>query len=81
MSDTTTTTKFCKDCVFAKRHISDFILFWGSYQFAKCTHPSSLKETSDFHITGKTSLSDYYFCSTQRAYECGKQARHFQSKE
>ena len=72
--------KLCKDCKFAKRNLTDFILFLGSYRFAKCNHPSAMiNPNSDYYVTGGS--SDYYFCSTQRAYDCGKQGKYFEPKK
>jgi hypothetical protein len=72
--------KLCKDCKFVKRNLVDLFFFLDSYRFAKCTHPSAIMNpNSDYYVTGNA--GDYYYCSTQRDYECGKQGKYFQSKK
>ena len=78
------TTKFCKDCKFCKRSVSDILLLFGTYRFAKCMHPR-FGTDSEYYIAGKK-VDDGKYCSGERndAYRvlgvCGSEAKYFEKK-
>ncbi len=67
--------KLCRDCKFVKRDwVFTILPPWNGFEFAKCIHPSSI--SVDGLVDGKQSN----FCSTERLFRCGKEARNFQPK-
>lgn len=76
--------KFCKDCQYARRSLSDWMFFFGSYRFAKCHHPGSLYQdrSGDGLVTGEQGKARYSYCSTMRDLSawCGTAGRWFEQK-
>ena len=54
--------KLCKDCVYRKRDLVDFILGIFS-DFSKCHAPQNLEVTP---VTGRTKYRSWKFCEGQR---------------
>jgi hypothetical protein len=72
--------KFCKDCRFCK--VAWFEKFLSGYRYAKCTHPSAVKEDElvERLVTGNDSPNLYFYCATQRLWGCDKEGKNFQPK-
>jgi len=79
-------TKFCKDCKYAKKPLLDKIFFSGN-EFLKCKHEKAIRpnntESDDysFLVDGKRNKKkEYYYCSSQRMFGCGKEGKYFEKK-
>lgn len=62
---------FCKNC---KHIIEDE----NDLQYSKCNLAPKPKIISP--VTGESSQDDFFFCKTQREYNCGPEAKYFESK-
>ena len=49
------------------------------WEFAKCVHPS-LKYTSTKNAYKGSSKDYYFYCSTNREFECGKLGKYFEPR-
>ena len=76
-------TKFCKDCKFCKRSLSDFIFLFGTYRFAMCARPG-LKEINTEYLVHKKHQPDKYCSSERMTYQwvdtCGAEGKYFEAK-
>lgn len=76
---------FCKDCKFIKPDwllgIMTFGIGSAYMEYAKCMHPNSARVKSDL-VRGEIKPKDYYYCSTQRAFEndCGSSGKWWEPK-
>ena len=75
--------KFCKDCKFCKRGLTDYLFLFGTYRFARCDHPR-LTRGGEYYVDG--SLRGEKYCSNEREYYqtldvCGPDAKYFEAKK
>ena len=71
----TDTIKKCAICKFSEPSDSG-----DKWDYAKCHHVASVKESETrWHLGEEASLA-YRYCSTMRAMECGKDAKLFEPR-
>lgn len=66
--------KKCQDCKLSTPSENSGA---GKWDFARCCHPASVKESNEKWHLGETSIA-YHYCSTMRSDKCGKAATLFE---
>lgn len=70
-------TKFCKDCKFCKPDNNHAGI--NRIKYAKCTRAlRTSKDDSYYLVSGIEPRKEYYSCSIERDFDCGKKAKFFE---
>jgi hypothetical protein len=77
--------KFCKDCKHVRRDkvfaIASLGLGSKQWEFAKCARSRMWRSAAREMTSPKVRTGEHSFCSTQREFACGPDAKFFEPKE